>query len=182
MTTKNLGLVKSLHVGTTPPTNTNMVWRDTNTGVNKHKEYDPSLSAWVNLGSVNFESGSWSPIPSIGGSIPQGSGAIGNYSVIGNLVHCFASISMDNWGNALSGNIAVGGLPYYVDGDSYSVRVFDCDNFVTNNPSFGRIVDNTKLVTLYREQEGVSPSVMTDSNLSEDTTTFKIEVIYKKHS
>lgn len=46
MTTKNLGIVKALHVGTIAPTNTNMIWLDTNLTVPLHKAYNPSSGSW----------------------------------------------------------------------------------------------------------------------------------------
>jgi hypothetical protein len=49
MSTKNLGLVKAIHVGTTPPTNTVMLWYDTNSGVNIHKYYNVVTTLWVAL-------------------------------------------------------------------------------------------------------------------------------------
>ena len=47
MPTTNLGWIKSIKKGTTPPTNLDMDWLDTNVGVNVKKYYDTSLSAWV---------------------------------------------------------------------------------------------------------------------------------------
>jgi hypothetical protein len=44
--TKNLGLVKAIWVGMTPPTNTSMIWYDTNIGVHLHKYYNTSTSLW----------------------------------------------------------------------------------------------------------------------------------------
>jgi len=46
MSTKKLGLVKAIHRGTVAPTNTTMLWYDTNTGVNRHKYYNTITSAW----------------------------------------------------------------------------------------------------------------------------------------
>lgn len=52
LTTKNLGLVKLVHVSTLPPTNINMIWYDDNIGIKRHKYYDTILSAWVLLGAL----------------------------------------------------------------------------------------------------------------------------------
>lgn len=41
----NLGQVSSIHIGSTPPSNTKLIWYDTN--VNAHKVYVVSLSLWV---------------------------------------------------------------------------------------------------------------------------------------
>ena len=51
--TKNLGLVKAIHSGETPPSNTEMIWY--NTGVNAYTQYrqyyyDTDTSSWVLLG------------------------------------------------------------------------------------------------------------------------------------
>ena len=45
--TTNVGLVKAIHVGTTPPVNTDMLWRDTNFSI--HKYYNTSNSTWESL-------------------------------------------------------------------------------------------------------------------------------------
>ena len=45
-TTKNVGLVKAIHVGTTPPNNTNMIWRDTSLPTPLHKWYNTGTSLW----------------------------------------------------------------------------------------------------------------------------------------
>lgn len=44
--TKNLGIVKALHVATTPPTNTDMIWRDTSLATPLHKYYNPTTLTW----------------------------------------------------------------------------------------------------------------------------------------
>lgn len=46
MTTRNLGIVKALHVGTIAPTNTNMIWRDTSLTIPLHKAYDTTSGEW----------------------------------------------------------------------------------------------------------------------------------------
>lgn len=45
--TTNVGIVKAIHVGSTPPTNINMLWRDTNLSI--HKAYNSSTSEWEPL-------------------------------------------------------------------------------------------------------------------------------------
>lgn len=51
MEVNNLGIVKALHVGTNPPENLNMLWKDTNPGVNKMKEWDVETQTWERLSS-----------------------------------------------------------------------------------------------------------------------------------
>ena len=56
MSVQNFGLIKAIFVQSTPPTNTNVLWRDTT--VNRTKEYDPTVPGWValnaNAGTVNW--------------------------------------------------------------------------------------------------------------------------------
>ncbi len=49
MPTKNLGNVRALIVSSTPPTNTDLLWRDTSVSPNKTKEYDTLALQWVDL-------------------------------------------------------------------------------------------------------------------------------------
>lgn len=46
ITPNNLGWVKSVFKGITPPSNTDMLWFDDNVGVKKHKYYDTQSSTW----------------------------------------------------------------------------------------------------------------------------------------
>jgi len=46
METKNLGIVRALHVGTTPPENIDMIWRDTSLSIPLHKAYNASSGEW----------------------------------------------------------------------------------------------------------------------------------------
>lgn len=50
--TKNLGLVKAIFVGTTPPTNTNVLWRDTSISPNAHKAFNTVTSLWEAISDV----------------------------------------------------------------------------------------------------------------------------------
>lgn len=47
--TKDLGLVKAIFEGTTPPTNTSVLWRDTSLTIPLIKQYNPTTSAWEPL-------------------------------------------------------------------------------------------------------------------------------------
>lgn len=49
MATKNLGQVAGVHIGTTPPENTILIWYDSTPSQRVHKTYDPSLGQWVVL-------------------------------------------------------------------------------------------------------------------------------------
>lgn len=46
---KNLGIVKAIFVSNTPPTNTDVLWRDTNLTIPIHKWYNQSTSSWEEL-------------------------------------------------------------------------------------------------------------------------------------
>lgn len=48
-TTKNLGLVKAIHVGNNPPVNILMLWYNTNPMINQHYYYDVITASWVSL-------------------------------------------------------------------------------------------------------------------------------------
>jgi hypothetical protein len=47
--TTNLGVVKAIHVGLTPPSNLNIIWKDTSLPNQKLKEYNTSTLAWEEL-------------------------------------------------------------------------------------------------------------------------------------
>lgn len=74
---KNLGFIKAIHSGATPPTNTQMLWYDTS--VSLHKYYSTVSSTWVALNSgavswsailgINAHSGTNSPIIDTGQSL-----------------------------------------------------------------------------------------------------------------
>jgi hypothetical protein len=51
MSTENLGLVKAIHIGTSAPANTNMIWYDDNTGQKIHKYYNVTSAAWLPIGN-----------------------------------------------------------------------------------------------------------------------------------
>lgn len=53
MGSKNLGIIKAIYIGTTAPTNTNMLWRDTSGVTKVYKEYIDATGQWEPL--VNFE-------------------------------------------------------------------------------------------------------------------------------
>lgn len=48
-TTKNLGQVAGVHIGTSAPTNTTLIWYDSTSAVMCHKVYDIALRSWVVL-------------------------------------------------------------------------------------------------------------------------------------
>lgn len=49
MATKNLGQVSGVHIGSTPPSNTILIWYDNTPSQLRHKVYDPTLKQWVVL-------------------------------------------------------------------------------------------------------------------------------------
>lgn len=48
-TTRNLGLVKAIFVGTTPPANTQVLWYDTSLAAPVHKYYDTLTTTWISI-------------------------------------------------------------------------------------------------------------------------------------
>jgi len=56
MSVINLGLVKAIFVGTSAPTNTNVIWRDTSTTPNTTKIYNTVASSWQEVGSTATQS------------------------------------------------------------------------------------------------------------------------------
>jgi hypothetical protein len=52
MSIKNLGTIQAIWIGTTAPSNTAMLWYDTNTGIYKHKYYDIPTSTWLYLSNT----------------------------------------------------------------------------------------------------------------------------------
>lgn len=49
MSAKNLGQIAGLHIGSTPPNNTTLIWYDDTPAVRRHKVYDVATSQWIVL-------------------------------------------------------------------------------------------------------------------------------------
>lgn len=49
MSAKNLGQIAGLHIGSTPPSNTTLIWYDDTPAVRRHKVYDVATSQWIVL-------------------------------------------------------------------------------------------------------------------------------------
>jgi len=54
-TTKNLGMVKAIHIGLTPPLNTVMLWYDDNVSQKVLKRYDTMSSSWIILSASGVD-------------------------------------------------------------------------------------------------------------------------------
>ena len=52
MSIANLGTIQAIWIATTAPSNTAMLWYDTNTGIYKHKYYDIPTSTWLYLNNT----------------------------------------------------------------------------------------------------------------------------------
>jgi hypothetical protein len=52
--TKNLGLVRAIHVGINPPINTQMIWYNTTPGINRHYYFDVVSLTWVPLEGISY--------------------------------------------------------------------------------------------------------------------------------
>lgn len=66
--TQNLGLVKAIFIGTSAPSNTNVLWYDDNPGEKKHKYYDTVALAWLPLASSVTGTGTNNYLPKWSGS------------------------------------------------------------------------------------------------------------------
>ena len=51
LVTKNLGVVKGLHISTSAPVNTDIIWFDDNAGQKIHKYYNTTTSSWTPFGA-----------------------------------------------------------------------------------------------------------------------------------
>lgn len=81
--TKNLGFVKSIHEGTTAPSNVKMLWYDTNVGINFHKYFDVINSVWKPLAPSGSSIIKISNITNIGNNFTSSSGIVGwSYNAI----------------------------------------------------------------------------------------------------
>lgn len=49
MSAKNLGQIAGLHIGSTPPNNTTLIWFDDTPAIRRHKVYDFATSQWIVL-------------------------------------------------------------------------------------------------------------------------------------
>lgn len=77
----NLGLVKAIFVGTSAPTNTDVVWRDTSVSPEAIKYYNTIQGQWIPLAGLGNEVISESnPIVTSGNYSPTGVISPGNYS------------------------------------------------------------------------------------------------------
>lgn len=63
--TKNLGQVAGVHIGTTPPDRTNLIWYDSTPNQMCHKVYDQNLNQWVVLSQNVISSTSYSELVSL---------------------------------------------------------------------------------------------------------------------
>lgn len=62
MPSKNLGQVAGVHIGTTPPTNTILIWYDSTPSQQRHKVYNPTLQQWVVLDQTTISSVTYSEL------------------------------------------------------------------------------------------------------------------------
>lgn len=53
-TTKNLGQVAGVHIGSAPPENTVLIWYDNTPSQNCHKVYDAAKKTWVILDQKDY--------------------------------------------------------------------------------------------------------------------------------
>ena len=65
MGVENLGWVKSIFEGLNPPSNTKMLWFNTNVGENRHYYYNQSISYWTPLNTI-IQEDSLNNFPNVG--------------------------------------------------------------------------------------------------------------------
>ena len=80
MAVENLGQVGVFFKGTTSPSNTDLIWLDTNTTPGVFKTYDPNLADWVSIVAGTNEEDTFTPDitgstsnPTVGYSVQTGS-------------------------------------------------------------------------------------------------------------
>lgn len=61
-TTKNLGQVAGVHIGSTPPDNVILIWYDNTPSQQRHKVYDPTLKQWVVLDQTTISAITYSEL------------------------------------------------------------------------------------------------------------------------
>jgi len=128
---KNLGLVKAIHVGTTPPSNTNLIWYDNNTGVNFHKYYDVVGGVWVPLGDGEdpVYTGA-TPVTDSVGAIPVGFDPTGLTSLelwetalVSYQEPAFSSFSIQGQSSLIEVGMALSGIKTFLWGTSNPTNI-----------------------------------------------------------
>lgn len=75
MSTKNIGQVSGVHIGSTPPVNVIMIWYDNTPSQMVHKVYDVNLSQWVVLDKNTISTITYSELVNLATSVGLSVGA-----------------------------------------------------------------------------------------------------------
>lgn len=75
MSTKNIGQVSGVHIGSTPPVNIIMIWYDNTPSQMVHKVYDVNLSQWVVLDKSTISTITYSELVNLATSVGLSVGA-----------------------------------------------------------------------------------------------------------
>ena len=75
MSTKNIGQVSGVHIGSTPPVNIIMIWYDNTPSQMVHKVYDVNLSQWVVLDKNTISTITYSELVNLATSVGLSVGA-----------------------------------------------------------------------------------------------------------
>lgn len=145
MTTKNLGQVAGVFIGTTPPENITLIWYDSTPNQMLHKVYDVNLAQWVVLDKNTISSITYSELVNLATTVGLSIGAWFKITDRGNSLALAITSTKVQYDDAL-GNILIDDLgtnvQYHVTSSNLSIDdvigVFD--------------VVNKKLVFQFNEQ------------------------------
>lgn len=145
MTTKNLGQVAGVFIGTTPPENITLIWYDNTPNQMLHKVYDVNLAQWVVLDKNTISSITYSELVNLATTVGLSVGAWFKISDKGNALALAITSTKIQYDDEL-GNILIDDLgtnvQYHVTSSNLSIDdvigVFD--------------VVNKKLVFQFNEQ------------------------------
>lgn len=133
--TKNLGQVSGVFIGTTPPTNTNLIWYDNTLSQKCHKLYDFGLSQWVILKQEILSSITYSEITNLAATVGLPLGKFYIISDKGNLLAISITSTKIQYTDLL-GNVVIDDLgtniQYHVTSSNLLIDdkegVFDVEN------------------------------------------------------
>ena len=132
MSTKNIGQVSGVHIGSTPPVNIAMIWYDNTPSQMVHKVYDVNLSQWVVLDKNTISTITYSELVNLATSVGLSVGAWFKISDRSNALALAVTTTKVQYSDSL-GNILIDDLgtniQYHVTSSNLSiddvVGVFD---------------------------------------------------------
>lgn len=132
MSTKNIGQVSGVHIGSTPPVNIIMIWYDNTPSQMVHKVYDVNLSQWVILDKNTISTITYSELVNLATSVGLSVGAWFKISDRNNALALAVTTTKVQYSDSL-GNVLIDDLgtniQYHVTSSNLSiddvVGVFD---------------------------------------------------------